>query len=346
MSAAPREFVLPLTPREQREAHDQLPTAEAMQQAQYAEAVDLLTQDTSGYPVFPWPSVARMAGPMVPDDLVMIAARTGGGKSLFLQNLFDALVTAGRTGLYVGLEQAPRVLRIKWACLRAGVDQRLVLAPQDDERERPERAAALSAVADQLRWQQGRELRERAHFAATRFIDAKGLRQWVAWAVDHGCDFVVLDHIDRVHHGDGRNAFHEMSTTVRTAKELAAEHHLVMLVASQVGRPGDAAEAFQPPALHNLRGGGTKEEESDTVLGVFRPLKEDVGAKEIAAVRNGLAKLATIVEPKQMGVRILKHRLDGSVVGEVARLRVEHGRLYDLPERDWHTTTYPAMRNF
>jgi KaiC/GvpD/RAD55 family RecA-like ATPase len=249
-----------------------MPDATELADEQIIAARQRLYEDTSRYPQFPWGSLAKLSGPMCPQDLVMVAARTGGGKSLFLQNLFDALIEDGRSGTYIGLEQSPDVLRIKWACLRQDVAPKLVLAPRPDEIGGVDHALALEKVEADLAWQRSQGVRERAHFAAARMINAAGLVKWTTWAIDHGATFVIVDHIDRVHHGDGRNAFHEMSQTVRVAKELAAKHRITMIVASQVGRPGDALEAFMPPSLHALRGGGTKEEEADTVLGIYRPL--------------------------------------------------------------------------
>jgi replicative DNA helicase len=324
-----------LSPREQRAL---MPDATVLMSDQVVEAQDLLLEDRSRYPRYPWRDLATLAGPMCPGELILIAARTGGGKSLFLQNLFDALIVAGRCGLYAGLEQSPQILRAKWACLRAGVDPRLVLAPRPDEEGRPHHVDAVKRVDAELTWQMTREIREAAHFSSSRRINAAGLRRWTDWAVNLGAEFVVVDHIDRIQHGDGKNAFHEVSETVRLAKELAVEHGIVMLVASQVGRPSDAVDAFMPPALHNLRGAGTKEEEADTVLGIYRPLRADITEKEIKRVRQGLANTDTITEPGQMGVRVLKHRLDGSAMGRSVRLDVFHGRLLDLEERHLYTT--------
>jgi replicative DNA helicase len=333
-----------ITPREARETEPELIGTEELGLQQYAGALDRLHLDTSQFPRFPWPDLARIAGPMCPEDLVMVMARTGGGKSLFLQNLFDAMVTSGRRGLYVGLEQSAEILRIKWACMRASVQPRLMLAATEEERAAAGWRDLRNRVADQLAWQRTQGVKEAAMFAAARTINAAGLRAWTQWAVDRGADFLVLDHIDRVKHGDGRNPFQEMSDTMRLAKELAVEHQLVMLIASQVGRPQDANEAFIPPALHNARGGGTKEEESDTVLGIYRPLRPEVSESDMKRVRQGFATMGTIVEPNQMGVRVLKHRLDDEALDKVARLAVHHGRVTDLPERDQHATTYDATR--
>ncbi len=323
---------LRLEDRQPNELDDML-DADTLTETQVVSSVYRLHEDSRGYPRFPWRELAELSGPMCPEDLVMVAARTGGGKSLFLQNLFDALIVGGRSGLYIGLEQTPEILRIKWACLRTDVAPKLVLAPGDlqgtptwdDARAKVEREIAT--------WQRSDDIRARAHFATARKINAAGLKKWTLWAIDHGCEFVMVDHIDRVQHGDGRNSFHEMSETVRLAKELASEHRIVMIVASQVGRPSDALEQFMPPSLHNLRGGGTKEEESDTVLGIYRPMRAGVTDSELKAVRQGLKNRDDVIEPNTMGVMLLKHRLDGPVAGKMVKLGVRHQRVIELDER-------------
>jgi replicative DNA helicase len=323
---------------------DDLPSADEMADEQYKAAVQRLFEDTTQYPAFPWPNLADLAGPMCPEDLVLVAARTGGGKSLFLQNLFDAMVSEGRTGLYAGLEQSPQILRIKWACLRAMVPPKLVLATRKEERGGQLWQEAMAKVQDELAWMKSPEIKRRAHFAAARRINKAGLKRWTEWAVDHRCQFVVIDHVDRMDHGDGKNAFHELSETIQLAKELAVQHHLVMLMATQVGRPADGLAAFMPPALHELRGAGTKEEEADTVLGIYRPLKPETTNKQLHAVRQGLSDRDTVVEQGTMGIQLLKHRLDGPVAGKMVKLAVEHGRVTHLPERHRVSTTYDAMR--
>jgi replicative DNA helicase len=319
--------ILDLTSRLDQQAVDELPNADAMSDEQWQNAVSRLHEDTRAYPRLPWPSLADLVGPLCPEDLVMIAARTGGGKSLFLQNLFNALIEQGRFGTYIGLEQSPDILRIKWACLRTDVPPKLVLATRDEEYETPEWRAAMEIVQEDLKWQRSPDIKIRAHFAATRMINARKLAAWTEWAVDHGAEFVIVDHIDRVQHGDGKNSFHEMSQTVRLAKELAAKHRIVMLVASQVGRPGDPLEQFMPPSLHQMRGGGTKEEEADTVLGIYRPLSPSVTDADLKAVRQGLRDRDTVIEPNVMGVMLLKHRLDGPVAGKMVKLGVHHQRV-------------------
>jgi hypothetical protein len=317
------------------------PDADAMNDEQTAAAIARLHENTATYPEFPWPSLADVAGPLCPEDLVIIAARTSQGKSLFLQNLFDALIASGIAGLYIGLEQGPDVLRSKWACIRCGVRPSLVLAPKKHERGSPEWEHAMSLVQEDIRdYQSSATIKRLAHFSATRRVNAKKLLNWTEWAVDHGCGFVIVDHIDRMQHGDGKNTFHELSETVRLAKELAVKHRIVMLVASQIGRPSDSVEALMPPMLHNLRGAGTKEEEADTVLGVYRPLRLNVTDKELKAVRQAAKPIDEVREPNTMAVMLLKHRLDGAVAGRVVKLGVHHQRVAEIAEKDRWTTAH------
>jgi hypothetical protein len=80
-----------------------------------------------------------------------------------------------------------------------------------------------------------------------------------------------------------------------------------------------------PVGLHDLRGGGTKEEEADTVLGVYRPLRPGTTEKKLKLVRQGFAKLDDVIEHGMMGVEVLKHRLDGEARGQRVKLGVYHG---------------------
>lgn len=315
------------------------PDADVLNAEQTTAAIARLHENTASYPRFPWRELADASGPLCPEDLVLIAARTAQGKSLFLQNLFDALIGAGIAGLYIGLEQGPEILRAKWACIRCGVRPSLVLAPKDHERGGAEWEHAMALVQEDIRdYQCSPTIKRLAHFSATRRVNAKRLLNWTEWAVDHGCGFVIVDHIDRMQHGDGKNAFHELSETVRLAKELAVKHRLVVLVASQIGRPNDSVEALMPPMLHNMRGAGTKEEEADVVLGVYRPLRAKISDAEMKAVRQGVANIDTIREANTMAVMLLKHRLDGAAIGRVVKLNVHHQRIDDLSEKDrWST---------
>lgn len=310
-----------------------MPSAGELNRNQVDEAVNRVFEDTSTYPRFPWAALDQVAGLLCPEDMWLVAGRTGNGKSLFCLNLFDRLVEDGRTVLYVGLEQSPKILRVKWACIRAGISPKQILAARPED-QGTDYDTARAAITAQLEWQKTPEVKNRAHFSTTRFVDRDGLVAWTDWAKQRGCEIVIVDHIDRMKHGESGNDFRDLSETVRLAKELAVHYRIVMLVASQVGRPKESLQRFMPPMLSELRGGGTKEEEADAVLAVYRPLKKGTTEKQMTMVRQGLLEEHEIYETSKMAIRVLKHRLDGTAPG-TAILNVEKGRLVSTPTRQF-----------
>lgn len=310
-----------------------MPSATELNRDQVGDAVDRVYEDTSTYPRFPWAELDEVAGLMCPEDMWLIPGRTGNGKSLFCLNLFDRLVEAGRKVLYVGLEQSPKILRVKWACMRAGVSPKQILAARPEDKGAAYEQARLF-VAAELEWQKTEEIRQRAHFSTTRFVDRDGLVAWTDWAKMRGCEIVIVDHIDRMQHGNSGNSFEDLSETVRLTKELAVHYRIVMLVASQVGRPKESLQRFMPPMLSEMRGAGTKEEEADAVLAVYRPLKKGTTEKQMTMVRQGLLEEHEIYDVNKMAVRVLKHRLDGAQLG-TAIMDVEKGRLVSRPLRQF-----------
>lgn len=307
-------------------------TPEEIVERQVNDATYRLHEDKSGYPRFPWNALDDIAGPMSPGELWLFCARTGNGKTLFLLNLWDALIEGQkRCGLYIGLEQSAEDMRTKWACTMSGVHPNGPLAGKWPFGYSDEKIAHdLGLVSSHMQRQKSAEVSSLAHFSNRRFIDAVGLQQATEWAVDHGAEFVIVDHLNRIDITGGRTAFEEHTKVVRTAKEMAVRHGIAMLCASQVGRPnGDPLQRFMPPALHEMRGGGTSEEEANTVLGIFRPLIPDINDKALTEVRQGRREEQTIYQPDIMAVRVLKHRLDGLQLGNQALLRVTNGRLYN-----------------
>lgn len=309
-----------------------IPSRAHLAQNQTLDAELRLSVPRTSYLRWPWDGVHRIAGMIPPSELWIVAARTGQGKTTFLLDWFDRMVTAGRPMLFVGLEQTPHELRVKWACLRCGIPPKLVLAPSDEDANSLGYLEAVAKVEADLHQQRELALTRCAMFATARRVNRHRLREWTEWAVDHQAAAVVVDHVDRMDHGSGANSFHELSETIVFAKELAVRHEIAMILASQVGRPnGDPIQRFTPPALHELRGAGTKEEEANAVLTVFRPLRDDVGDEQFKRVRLGLLDGDAVYQHNVMAVRVLKHRLDGAQTGKQCLLSVDRGRLSDIP---------------
>jgi replicative DNA helicase len=320
-----------------------LPDRDRLASQQMASAVERMNVDSTRFPRFArLKTVHALAGAMAPGELWMFGARPGNGKSLFLQNLHDDLIDQEIPTLYIGLEQGPDVLRIKLACVRAGVNAKMILKPDAETRSTTDYRLARERVDYELATLNSPVFRELAFFAPTPYVNRVELEKWTTGAVrKYGAKCVIVDHIDHMDNGSGRDKVSELTETVKAAKMLARKNAIPMLVASQVKRPGDAINAHTPPAAEDLAGSAGKEQIADVVLTLWRPLRLDLDAKSlrnlVARSKLGPVGADAIYEENTMGVRLGKDRL-GSTPGKQAMLTVKNEQLTDRPE--------PPLRDF
>lgn len=328
------------------------PTASDLSAEQTETAIQKLYAPTADAVRFPYPSVHAMVGRTSPGRLMFVAANTGQGKTTFLLDALDRWAEAGVAIDYLGTEQEPDELRTKWACLRADVPPGVAINLEWDEW--PDGELWQERVAEEL-GKLDDAYRDQIVFSPEKFITLSRIEAAARQAQRRGAHMLIVDHVDRidVEPKDG-NEFLAVKKLIRRLKELARDHRLVMLVASQMnreGRKGDRLANYRPPQLHHMQGGGTKEHEADVVLGLWRPIRDrqpDESPKEYAAMLKsataGNLKPADFTEPNTMAVVLLKHRTWGNREGERTKLHVQHGRITEISERDRHATTSHGIR--
>lgn len=311
---------------------EEIPDAATLAGDQRRSSLARLDLDTRKYPRFGWHDLDKIVGQTIPGDVVIVGAQPGSGKSLFVRNWWDHLIfVQQKQGTYLGLEDSPEHCRIKWACDRTDIPSKLVLGPPEHVFGSPIHREAKRIIAEQLKLFDTPMWRPLHHFATARHVTAAVLEQWIRWSAEQGATFVIVDHIDRVDVGPGRNSADEMRRMVVKCKELAEELKIVVILVSQVKRPEQRTLSLAPPSLEDLAGSSSKERESSIVLALWRMLRPEVGTKEINRVRMGVAgcDIASLWEPGAMGVRVLKHRLDGDGFGKQVRLRVRGSKIVD-----------------
>lgn len=313
---------------------DELPDSETLAIGQSQGATDILHEDKSRYPRFTrLRGLHGLAGSMAPGEVWMAGARVGNGKSLFAQNVMDDFIGQQLPTLYVGTEQDPEVLRIKHACIRAGVSARLMLKPDEHEIHSTAYEGARDAVQRELQW-----LRQEAHhlalFANCEYVNQTELRRWIVGGVEkYDIRCVIVDHIDQVAHGSGQNSVHELTATLQMIHGLMREHEMAALILSQLKRTIDPIRRYTPPEEQDFAGASGKERIASVMFGLWRPLRTDLGIKELrvllADVKHGFKAEDRVYQPATMGVRLLKDRL-GDVPGKQIMLYVgKGGRLDD-----------------
>lgn len=317
-------------------ASDRLPDPGRLQEDQHLEAVQHLYVDKSDYPRFSrLKSVHSLAGALAPAEVVMIGAQPGAGKSLFCQNLFDDLTAEQKIPtLYIGTEQSPSNLKTKHACIRAGVPAKLIIKPESHEIGTPDYELAMQRVHHELGFLNTNEMRELAYYATTRYVNRAELERWITGGVEkYGIRTVIIDHIDQMDHGPGENSAQETTVTVQMIHDLARDHSMPIIVASQLKRPHDSFQQHSPPEQSEFANSASKERIAAIMFGLWRPLRRDLKQKELQKLlkdaQQGHTGQDRIYMPNTMGVRLLKDRL-GAVPGRQVMLYVEKGgRLQD-----------------
>lgn len=310
-------------------------------------ALEKLYSDPNTSLVFPYRPVHAIVGRVAPGRLVFVMANTGQGKTTFMLDLLDRWAEKGVRVDFLGTEQEPDELRTKWACLRsdvpAGCAINLAWDDYDDGEVWRERVAEdLGRIDDAYG--------EQIVFHPDKFITLPKIEQAAKDAAARNAQVLIVDHIDRVETGATDNEYLALKRIIRRLKELARDHRLVLVVASQVnrkGREGDRLAVYRPPQLQHMQGGAAKEHEADVVLGIWRPIRQrktEETTKDfkelLASASRGDTEPSQVIEPNTMALACLKHRTD-SHEGMRCKLHVRHGRLSEIAEKDqWETGGY------
>ncbi len=301
---------------------------------------------------FPYTSVHALAGRQTAGRLVFVMANTGQGKTTFLLDVQDRWAEAGVRIDYLGTEQEPDELITKWACLRVDVPPGVAIGKEWDEH--PNGQAWRARVYNEIDALEAR-FSEQVKFSPDKFITLAKIELAARKAQARGAHVLIVDHVDRIELDDKRDSeYSALKKLIRRLKELARDHKLVMVVASQMNREARKADrlgAYRAPQLHQMQGGGTKEQEADVVLGLWRPLRQQAEdetteqyKKTMSAAKAGHIAASDVTEANTMAVVLLKHRTHGERDGNRCKLFVRHGRISDIPERDRHQTTYDGLK--
>ena len=198
-------------------------------------------------------------------DLVIVAARTGVGKSALLLNFArNAAVGQHGTVAFFALEMSAEQLAMRLLSAEADVDATRLRLGMHTEAEEARIMHAIGTLGE-----------------APIFIDdsavltvpeirAKSRRL----QSEHGLDLVIVDYLQLLHSASlgGENRASELGKMTRALKEMARELEVPVIAAAQLSR---AVEARTPhiPMLSDLRESGSIEQDSDVVTFIYR---EDV----------------------------------------------------------------------
>lgn len=313
---------------------------EAVQQVvDLNEALDL---DRERYLHIPFAPVDRLVGGLMPGSLWFVLAFSGDGKSTFFMSALERLLDMGKRVAYLGLETMPWKLRVHLACRQLDLDPGDVITGKILEhpdgyhlRQEVKRVAESFVTIDWIR---------RLRFFPYSYIGVDQLEEASPAAVDMEADVVIIDHVDHIEGGDGRDPFAESVKAIKKLHDLRQSLGLTYLVASQLNNEAvkrDVLARYRPAEPHMVYMGGHKRQVADGMLSIYRPLQLPPNDKEgiklwrerLADARTGGRKVRDLLIPNTMGVAVMKHR-EYNREGLRCYLHVDKGKVRELEHNE------------
>jgi hypothetical protein len=322
---------------------------------QVNDAIRMLDRPAESYLRWPWPTLDHMTGGMAPGDIWFAVAFSGVGKTTLIASAIREWYAQGKRIMVLPLETRPKTFRVHLACLELGLRPGHVLS--GDIHRDHDAAKQIDRIKDHLRWQlNDREFVDAVRIKSAPFIDVPELDECAREAKDMGADVVIVDHIDHIDGGD--DGLYQASVRVnKAALRIAHEYEPgVFLFTSQANQEamkgGDQLSQYRPPQPNHVLMGNTKRQVCTGMIGVYRPIRtrkpdespEDYAAS-IKACRSGADEAWKALEPGVMGLNSMKSR-NGKAEGARCQLRVEQGRVEEIPEKDRHATAPMAPGRF
>ncbi|KKI18736.1 MULTISPECIES: replicative DNA helicase [unclassified Leucobacter] len=215
----------------------------------------------------PWPSLNAMIGGVRPGALYTVAARSGGGKSIFGLQLALHLAEVGKRVGYVSLEMTEKDLLKRLASMMKGIHQSALQYHQlseDGWASFDEAEAAIKSLPLEVYDRPGARWEDAVGFA--RALHRKG---------DLG--LIVIDYLGLVKSPPGsRSRQQDLEDWANAGKQLAKELGCSVLILEQLNR--DSVGRPNPrPLISDLRGSAGLEHASDAVVLMHRVSKKIQG---------------------------------------------------------------------
>jgi len=304
---------------------------EATQAEQVRAALDRLDVPESAFLHFPFPPLDRVMGGHGPGTIGFTVARSASGKTSFLLSAMHRWHRLGLRIYYAGLESRPQVLRTQWACRALHVDPGDILSGDYRAWQNADQVRAdLKAELDR---QRGDPDMLRVRFAPHASVDLAAMTEICVEAREFGADVVIVDHIDHVR-ADG-SPYVASRAVIEVALQLAHKYELHLLLASQINREGMSSDPFRNHRQvreESVKMGDHKLEVADYMLGIFRPLRDDITKQDRADFDSGRLAIADLLKPHTMALNVMKHRNRGTRAGTRIELGFYRGEVYDTPE--------------
>lgn len=231
----------------------------------------------------------ELARGMEPGDLVVIAGRTGMGKTSAVARVATANATNGVPVLLFSLEMPAQQIVQRFVSAQAHLTRD---ALEDGRLTGDEQARVQEALAQVGSWPLFIDDRAGLSLMELR-LAARGVQQ------RHGLGLVVVDYLQLVSvpAERERSREREVSAAAQGLKELAKDLGCPVVAGAQLNREGERGRDKRP-VLANLRESGNIEQAADLVVGLYRDdyydsESTDAGTAEMIVLKHRRGKTGT-----------------------------------------------------
>lgn len=196
-------------------------------------------------------------GALQPSEYIILAGRPSMGKTALALGVARQMTRQGISPLIFSVETSKEVLcgRLIFGETECSYDKIL----RGDMAELKRSSDGLSAIVDAPIWIDGTPAVSLGHIEATAENYVK----------NHGCNFLIIDHVGLVKNTRGRSRHEELSEISKGIKALLAKLRVPGIILCQLSRE---VEKRNPPIpmLSDLRESGSLEEDTDKVIFIYR----------------------------------------------------------------------------
>lgn len=202
----------------------------------------------------PWPRAQAIIAGFRPSELIIIAARTGRGKTALATQITLAAAESGNGVAVYSLEMSAREILQRMACTRAGVDSHRLRQRRLTHEERRNLMRALTDIHELPIWIDDRT-------GCTTAAIRAGLRRIKA---KHNIGLLVVDYLQLMESPGRENRVQEVSQISRGLKRMAGELDIPVIALAQLNRGPETEK--RRPVLADLRESGSIEQDANVVI--------------------------------------------------------------------------------
>ncbi len=219
------------------------------------------------------------------EDLVIVAARPGMGKSAFALNVMHHVTQRlGKAAAYVSLEMSAVGLGLRSVASTGRVGLGRIRTGQIRDDDWPEIERALHSIEHERLFVSDAPI---ANAATLRSICKEALR------IDPGLELIILDYLQLMSGDEKKDRRVAVDEISRSLKLMAKELSVPVMALSQLNR-GVEQRVDKRPLMSDLRESGAIEQDADSIVFLYRdevynPETEDQGIAEaiVRKARNG-----------------------------------------------------------